>query len=319
MCHFSIFAAVKPMIMRRPIMLLCAISICASLLAQPYSDREESFTLTRYAGHYMFTADINGTEPATIMLESGIPALLVDSAFVFSSGCFDNIQLEPSDRFMNLGGNKFRISHTANGTVRIGRNASYRGKIWILSGYADHREISIPLQYFHNEADNGSSIVYVDLANARIDLYCREHLGNQDVKNWKSFRINTRTYMDMPAVKTAMTIREGGQDRKLKGNYVIDFGNAEMMALFDHNKKVQKYLKSNSDMALHDAKTPSGQVIGRIILSDECTLMGKSIPDAVILITKTGSNFTSEGLLGLKFFQTAPVILDFERSRVYAK
>lgn len=318
MFRFSIFAAVKPMIMRRPLMLLCAITVCASLLAQSYSDREESFPLTRYAGHYMFTADINGTAPATIMLESGIPALLVDSAFAFSSGCFSIMQLEPSDRFINLGGNKFKISHTTNGTVRIGRNSSYRGNIWILSGYADHREISIPLQYFYNEADN-SSIVFVDLDGGHLDMYCREHMDDLNLKDWNVSRINTRTYMYMPAVKTVMRIREGGRDRKLKGNYVIDFGNAEVMALFDHNKKVQKYLRSNSDMELHDAKTPNGQVIGQIILTDEFTLIGKTLPDAVVLITKTGSNFTSEGLLGLKFFQAAPVILDFDHRKMYAK
>ena len=162
-------------------MLMCAISICAALFAQPYSDREESFSLTRYAGHYMFTADINGTAPATIMLESGIPALLVDSAFAFGSGCFRDMQLEASDRSINLGGDKFRISHTANGTVRIGRSTSYRGKIWILSGYADHREISIPLQYFHNEADNGSSIIFVDLAGGHLDMYCRDHIGKYHI------------------------------------------------------------------------------------------------------------------------------------------
>jgi hypothetical protein len=289
------------------------------LFAQSYSDREESFTLTRYAGHYMFTADINNVAPATVMLESGIPALLVDSAFAFSSGCFKDMQLEPSDRSINLGGNKFRITHTANGTVRIGRNASYRGKIWILADYADHREISIPLQYFYNEADNGSSIVFVDLAGGRMDIYCREHMDSQDIKSWNVSRINTNTYMDMPAVKTTMTIRESGRDRKLKGNYVIDLGNAEVMALFDHNKKVQKYLKSNSDMELHDAKTPNGQVIGRIILSDEFKFMSRTIPDAVILINPTGSNFTSEGLLGLKFFLATPVILDFDRRKLYVK
>ena len=306
------------MIMKKSLMLLCIISICTTLFAQPYSDREESFTLTRYAGHYMFTADINGTTPATIMLESGIPALLVDSAFAFNSGCLSNMQLEPSDRSINLGGNKFRISHTANGTVRIGRSTSYRGKIWILVDYDNHREISIPLQYIHNEADN-SSIVHVDLAGGHLDMYCREHMSSLDVKDWSVSRINTRTYMDMPAVKTSITIREGSRDRKLKGNYVIDFGNAEVIALFDHNSKVQKFLASNSDMQLQDAKTPGGQVIGRLILTDEFEFQGRNIPDAVILITSTGSNFKSEGLLGLKFFLAAPTILDFDRHRMYLR
>ena len=303
---------------RKTLMLLCMISICTTLFAQPYSDREESFALTLNTGHYMFTADINGVAPATIMLESGIPALLVDSAFAFSTGCLQELNLEPSDRSIRLGADKFRITHQANGTVRIGRNTSYRGKVWILAGYADKKDISIPLQYIHNEADN-TSIVFVDLASGRMDMYCREHLNEPGIKAGSSFSINTNTYMKMPAVKTVMTVREGGRDRKLKGNYVIDFGNAEMMALFAHNKKVQKFLDSNSDMELHDAKTPSGQVIGQIILSDECSLLSKNIPDAVVVITKTGSNFRSEGILGLKFFQTAPVILDFDRRRMYLR
>lgn len=306
------------MIMKKSLMFLCIISISIALFAQPYSDREESFTLTRNAGHYMFTADINGQAPATIMLESGIPALLVDSAFAFSTGCLKELNLEPSDRSINLGGTKFSITHQAQGTVRIGRNTSYRGKVWILADYADYKDISIPLQYIHNETDN-SSIVYVDLAAGRMDIYCREHLSEPDIKGGSSFRINTGTYMNMPAVKTVMTIREGGRDRKLKGNYVIDFGNAEMMALFAHNKKVQKFLDSNPDMDLHEAKTPNGMVIGQIILSDECTLLGKTLPDAVVLITKTGSNFKSEGLLGLKFFTAAPAILDFDRRRMYLR
>jgi len=316
---FPIFAGrVNRLIMRKSLMLLCMMSICTALFAQSYSDKEESFALTRNAGHYMFTADINGLAPATIMLESGIPALLVDSAFAFSTGCLKSLDLETSDRSINLGGNKFRISHTANGTVRIGRNTSYRGKVWILVGYADDKDISIPLQYIHNEADN-SSIVFVDLASGRMDMYCREHLSQAGIKDGSSFSINTNTYMKMPAVKTTMTIREGGRDRKLKGNYVIDFGNAEMMALFAHNKKVQKFLNSNPDMELHDAKTPSGMVIGQLILSDECSLLDKALPDAVVLITKTGSNFKSEGLLGLKFFTAAPAILDFDRRRMYVK
>ena len=48
----------------------------------------ETFQLTKQGAHYVFTASINGTTDATILVESGIPALLVDSAYVFSSGTF---------------------------------------------------------------------------------------------------------------------------------------------------------------------------------------------------------------------------------------
>ena len=85
----------------------------------------ETFQLTKQGAHYVFTASINGTADATILVESGIPALLADSAFVFSSGILSDMELTvASKEKLNLGGRIYKITHKANGTVRIGNNTS---------------------------------------------------------------------------------------------------------------------------------------------------------------------------------------------------
>ena len=53
----------------------------------------ETFNLTKQGGHYVFSANINGKAGATILVESGIPALLADSAYVFSSGILSDMEL----------------------------------------------------------------------------------------------------------------------------------------------------------------------------------------------------------------------------------
>ena len=58
----------------------------------------ETFRLTKQGAHYVFTANINGTADATILVESGIPALLADSAYVFSSGILSDMELTVADK-----------------------------------------------------------------------------------------------------------------------------------------------------------------------------------------------------------------------------
>ena len=65
-------------------------------------------------------------------MESGIPAMLVDSA---------------------------------NGTVRIGNNTSFVGEVWVLSNYHLGYDAALPVMYLRNDLDGGSRIVGLDLGN----------------------------------------------------------------------------------------------------------------------------------------------------------
>ena len=123
--------------------------VAFGLSAQSHTEGE-TFPLTKKGAHYVFTASINGTAEATILIESGIPALLVDSAYALSSGILSDMEPAVAGKAekLNLAGRVYKITHKANGTVRIGDNTSYIGEVFVLSNY-DYGpyEVAVPVMY----------------------------------------------------------------------------------------------------------------------------------------------------------------------------
>lgn len=280
----------------------------------------ETFQLTKQGAHYMFTASINGTAEATILVESGIPALLADSAYVFSSGILSDMELTVADKEkLNLGGRVYKITHKANGTVRIGNNTSYVGDVFVLSNY-DYGpyEVAMPVMYLHNDLDDGSRIVSLDLSNRTLQMLGKASLNAINADYSKS-NMNTETYEGMFAIETSMMLDDGIKPRTLSGNFMIDFGNPELLFLIHQTEEVQKFLADNADMELREATTPSGEVVGQFILTKQCQLCGIVFPEAVVVITKNLPLFTTPGNIGLKFFERAQAIFDFDQSVVYLK
>ena len=285
------------------------------------SDTEgETFALTKKGTHYVFTASINGKADATILVESGIPALLVDSAYVFSSGILSNLELAVADKEkLNLAGRVYKITHKANGTVRIGNSTTYDGEVFVLSNY-DYGpyEVAVPVMFLHNELDDGSRIVSLDLGNQSLQMLSRVSL-NASKADYSKSNMNTDTYMGMFAVETSVTLDDGIKLRTLNGNFMIDFGNPELLFLFHQTEEVQKFLADNADMELREATTPSGDVVGQFILTKQCQLYGITFPDAVVVITRKLPLFTTPGNIGLKFFERTHAVFDFDMSVVYMK
>ena len=303
--------------------LIAALATLAALSAQAQADGN-TFQLVKKAGHYLFEAPVNGKEGATILVESGIPALLVDSAYVFESGILEGMELVDTGRkqHMNLGGDEFVITHKAHGTVKIGNNSSFRGDVFVLAGYKErytkYYEVALPVMYLHNDLDGGSRIVDLDLGNQRMLMLSRAALKTRKSAYSKS-RLNTKTYLGMPAIKTTLLLDDGSKTRKLKGNYNIDFGNPEFLFLLQQNRNVQRFLEKNADMDLRDALNPQGQVMARFAFTDHCDLCGVRFPDAIVMFTKNLPRFTTEGDIGLKFFESVDALLDFDKSVVYMK
>ena len=155
----------------------------------------EAFHLTKQGAHYVFNASINGKADATILLESGIPALLADSAYVFSSGILSDMELIIADKEkLNLAGRVYKITHKANGTVRIGNSTSYIGEVFVLSNY-DYGtyEVAVPVMYLHNDLDDSSRIVNLDLGNQNLQMLSRASL-NDKKKTYSEGKMNTNTY-----------------------------------------------------------------------------------------------------------------------------
>ena len=301
--------------------ILTALFTLAALGLSAQSNTEgERFPLTKKGAHYVFTASINGTANATILIESGIPALLVDSAYVFSSGILSDMELVVADKEkLNLAGRVYKITHKANGTVRIGDNTSYIGEVFVLSNY-DYGpyEMAVPVMYLHNDLDDGSRIVSLDLGNQSLQMLSRASL-NASKTDYLMSNMNTDTYMGMFAIETSMMLDDEIKPRTLNGNFMIDFGNPELLFLFHQTEEVQKFLADNADMELREATTPSGDVVGQFILTKQCQLCGITFPNAVVVITRKLPLFTTPGNIGLKFFERTHAIFDFDQSVVYMK
>lgn len=301
--------------------ILTTLFALGALTVQAQADGD-SFQLVKKAGHYMFEAPVNGKEGTTILVESGIPALLADSAYVFESGILEGMELVDTGRkqHLNLGGDEFVITHKAHGTVKIGSNSSFRGDVFVLAGYKERYtkfyEVALPVMYLHNDLDGGSRIIDLDLGNQRMSMLSRAELRGRKSAYSKS-RMNTKTYLGMPAIKTTLVLDDGTKKRKLKGNYNIDFGNPEILFLLTQNKNVQRFLAKNADLDLHDATGPQGQVMAQLAFSKQCDLCGVRFPEAIVLFTKNLPRFTAEGDIGLKFFESVDALLDFDKSAVY--
>ena len=269
----------------------------------------------------MFTASINDKADATILVESGIPAMLVDSAYAFNSGILSDMEPAVAGKAekLDLAGRVYKITHKTNGTVRIGNNTSYIGEVFVLSNY-DYGpyEVAVPVMYLHNDLDDGSRIVSLDLGNQSLQMLSRASLNASKTDYLKS-NMNTDTYMGMFAIETSMTLDDGIKPRTLNGNLLIDFGNPELLFLIHQTKEVQKFLADNADMELREATTPSGEVMGQLILTKQCQLCGIAFPDAVVVITKKLPLFSTPGDIGLKFFERTQAIFDFDQSAVYLK
>ena len=295
-------------------------TLIAFVLSAQNNTEGETFQLTKQGVHYVFTASINGTADATILVESGIPALLADSAFVFSSGILSDMELSVTDKEkLSLAGRVYKITHKANGTVRIGDNTSYVGDVFVLSNY-DYGpyEVAVPVMYLHNDLDDGSRIVSLDLGNQSLQMLGRASL-NAINTDYSKNNMNTDTYEGMFAIETSMILDDGIKPRTLSGNFMIDFGNPELIFFLHQTEEVQRFLADNADMELRDATTPSGEVVGQFILTKQCQLCGIAFPNAVVVITKNLPLFTTPGNIGLKFFERTHAVFDFDQSVVYMK
>lgn len=120
------------------------------------------FPLERHGdGHYYFNADVCGQQ-AEIMLESGIPALLIGRDFYERNMKGGELKFQPSTSRMRLMNNVYQISFRAAGKVQVG-GAVYDGPIFILERFGG---ISLPVQHL-KDRQSGKRIVTVDLN----DLY----------------------------------------------------------------------------------------------------------------------------------------------------
>ena len=225
------------------VMLLCSVAWCHS--------QENVFDLTKMkSGHYAFAVRLTNQLEATALLESGIPAMLVDSAFIFK----------------NL----------------------------------DKAGLELILDLNHNLLKVG----------ARKDFTRR--------KDYLKVALNTDAYLNMPAIRTKLMVDIGRESTALDGNYVIDFGAPSFLFLHGHNANITQWIQENK-IELQQARNREGKVVAQAFMPRACRVESLDFKNPPIVVTTALPRFTSEGNLGLKFFQDVVAVFDFGKGYCYLK
>ena len=291
------------------------VMLCCSL-AWSYA-QENIFELSKLkSGHYAFPVKLNNQLEATALLESGIPAMLVDSAFVFNN--LDKLALEwkPSGKNekMNLGGRVYNITHKVKGKIAISKEVIYEGDIFVLARYNQPYDVAIPIQNL--ALKKKSSVLFLDMNNNLLKVCRAKQIA--DIKEYQKMAINTDTYLNMPAIKMKMQVDIGRESTPLDGNFVIDFGNPMFLFLHAHNKNITNWIEENN-IELQNAYNKQGKVVAQAFMPKNCMMGNIDFKSVPITMTKALPRFTSEGNLGLKFFQNVMAVFDFNKGYCYMK
>ena len=269
-------------------LMLCSIS---------YGQNVHLYELNNHDGHLFITADICG-EQREIMVESGIPALLIGHDFYQRVLAGGNIAFEPSQAKIRLLNNVYEIAYKANGELQIGQD-EYRGPIFILK---DFDGTSLPVQNLYSES--GSRTVSVDISNGQLST--GEIAGNTG----KFYELHLDKKTGFPIVKAEVAISSQESKAKLKGKLIVDFGNPMLVFLMSQHRSVSKAIK-NGKIIPQDARDANGNVVAQGIYADVINVCGQEYNDVSIGLTGKMTSIKEMGFLGIPFFNST-VAFDFD-------
>lgn len=280
-----------------------------------YAQKGTVFGLSKLdSGHYIMSLKLNNSVKAKALLESGIHALLLDSAFVFEN--YDKLGIGFSacrkNEKINLGGRVYRISHTADTVLLLNGDTMYKGEIFLLVDFNEEYEAALPIQNLYNS--NGERVVKLDLARRQLRVLQKYTVPE---KGWSEFNINRNSYLNMPAMETELHFEGKGYNASLKGNFNLDLGNASLLFLLEHNMGVKKFLCDNPDIKLQKGYDKRGRVVAMAFAPEALLVGDMRFEKPAIAVTGLLPKFTTEGILGLKFFIGVTAIFDFDRGVCY--
>ena len=88
--------------------------------------------------------------------------------------------------------------------------------------------------------------------------------------------------------------------------------------LHAHNKNVTNWIEENK-IELLNAYNKQGKVVAQAFMPKNCMMGNIDFKSVPITMTKALPRFTSEGNLGLKFFQNVMAVFDFNEGYCYMK
>lgn len=248
------------------------------------------------------TADICG-ERSEIMVESGLPALLIGQDFYERALAGGDLVFEPSQAKIRLLNNVYEITFKANGELQIGFD-KYCGPIFILK---DFDGISLPVQNLYGES--GRRTVSVDILNGRMST------GEYAESTGKCYKLHLDKKTGFPIVKADVAISSLENKAVLKGNLIVDFGNPMLVFLMSRHKSVSRAIMKGRIIP-QDARDANGNVVAQGIYADTITVCGQDYHDVSVGMTGKMTSIKEMGFLGIPFFNST-VAFDFDRGRMF--
>lgn len=300
--------------------ILYCIAICCA--AQAQHPQSGTMRLSRTSsGHYAFSALLNNKVLASVMIESGIHAMLIDSAYYFSHRQELGITIHPIDRkrmngTINLGGNIYRITHLGKGKLPMG-GITYEGDILILANYRNDTHVTIPIHQLRNPREWYTRIVMLNIADGEMRMLTRREL-----REWQGerYKMNHSTYKRMPAIRTTIRFTSDGATAELEGNFNIDLGNPMLLYLLGNRPKVAELFDSHGELLLRPlAYNTDGKALTQVFTPERCNILSDSFVEPIVCVTHEFRQFTSEGLIGIGFLARNIVAFDFGNNQLYIK
>jgi len=281
----------------KKVFLLAAITVVLFVVPKS-SSAQENFNLQSQKGHYYFSTTVEGAR-ADIMVESGIPALLVGRSFYENSLKNVGLTFEPSEKEIRLLNNVYKISFRAEGKVRVG-NLIFDGPIFVLEDFVG---ISMPIQYLKMS----------DGQNAFITLNFQEKTMSVSDKKPKiegeMFKLHLDKEMGFPVVSSSVEINSEYGTWNLKGDFIVDFGNPELLFLMEQNKNVAKILQDEK-IEIIEIINSEYEVIGQTIKAENVTICNRKFASQWVRFTDRMPAIKQLGFIGIPFFEKT-VVFDF--------
>lgn len=260
------------------------------------------FDLAKKDGHLFFNADVCG-EQVGVMLESGLPALLMGREFYERNLSHTLANIVPSKEHIRLFRDTYDIILKAYDDINIG-GANYHGPIFILDNFDGMR---IPVQYFTDHTMHPASVI-LDFANHKMMV-----LSSNDASNYSAVKNKFHYDKDLgfPLVSAKIAITTPDGMTKLKGTLLIDFGNPMVLFLVKQHKELTKAVKKGKIVPV-DAHNQRGEIVAQGIYANELSFCGATFSEVSIGITP--QSFNHLGLLGLSFFEQKKVLFNFDKA-----
>jgi len=268
---------------------------CSGIMAQT------TFPMEHKGSHFFFTANIDG-EPAEIMLESGLPAFLVGVNFYEQHLKDVGLAFEPSKADITLFNEHYKISFRAEGKMHVGA-AIYDGPVFVLEDFDDLR---MPIQFLQ-DGNTGKGIVKVDLPNGCL-LVGEECLDK--TAHFQKYKLSYST-MGMPVINATLRLKTAKGNAKLKGDFMVDFGNPMLLFLMRQHKSLDKAVKKGR-IELKDAYDNKGVLVAQGIYAEKASFCGREYNNVSFGVTDKMPTFEQLGLIGLPFYDS-PVVFDFDK------